>query len=239
MISTRVIGNGLLRRTTAVAAVALLAGPLACVTKGTYEGMVTERDAIAEKNADLELQMQSLEASKESISSQAEMRERDVAKLRGTYDALVSDLKDELASGSVEIVQLREGIRLSVADEVLFPSGSAELNIEGSDVLDKVAAQIANLPNRIEILGHSDDVPISGGLARRYPTNWELAGARAARVVRFLEERGIDGERLKAVSQGKHAPVASNDSPEGRSRNRRIEIRLAPLEGSAAPPASF
>jgi chemotaxis protein MotB len=101
-------------------------------------------------------------------------------------------------------------------------------------VLEKVASELAKSPNRIVVEGHSDDVPITGSLKRRYPTNWELAAARACRVVRLFQDAGIAGERLHAVSAGPFQPEASNESAKGRSINRRIEIRLLP----AAPPSA-
>ena len=79
-------------------------------------------------------------------------------------------------------------------------------------------------------MGFTDNVPIRGNLAKRYPTNWELAGARAASVVRLLESTGIDSTKLIASSYGDNFPVASNDTEEGRAQNRRIEIRLRPLQ---------
>jgi chemotaxis protein MotB len=77
--------------------------------------------------------------------------------------------------------------------------------------------------------GHTDDVPV----ARRYPSNWELAAARASSVVRLMIELGVEPDRLKAVSRAEFAPVASNETDEGRAKNRRIEIQLdAPTNDS-------
>lgn len=155
-------------------------------------------------------------------------REAELAKMQSTYDELVSDLEAEVSSGQIEIQRLREGLRLNVSDEVLFASGSAELDDKGRKVLVKVAKQLKSLRDQIQVRGHTDDRKIGGALAQRYPTNWELAAARAARVVRLLEERGVDPKKLSAVSLGPNAPVAPNDSAENRQRNRRIEILLIP-----------
>ena len=67
---------------------------------------------------------------------------------------------------------------------------------------------------------------ISPSLAKRYPTNWELSAARAINVTRFLQQQGIDTDRLSAVAYGEWKPVGDNDTPEGRAKNRRIEINL-------------
>ena len=87
----------------------------------------------------------------------------------------------------------------------------------------------------IEVQGHTDNVPIRGALAARYPTNWELSAARATNVVRVLQdEGGVDPTVLSAAARSEYRPRASNDTDEGRRQNRRIEILLGP-EGSAGP----
>jgi chemotaxis protein MotB len=98
--------------------------------------------------------------------------------------------------------------------------------------LRKVGERLIALPNTIEVLGYTDDVPIG----RRYPSNWELAAARASSVVRLLAEVGVDPTKLRVVSRGEFAPVAPNDTAEGRALNRRIEIRLASAGSSSADP---
>lgn len=161
-------------------------------------------------------------------------REAELAAMQSTYDELVGDLEAEVSAGEIEIERLREGLRLNVSDDVLFASGSAELDARGRSVLKKVASQLASLEDFVEVRGHTDDRRIRGALAKRFPTNWELAAARAARVVRLLEERGVPGERLAVVSLGPNQPIAPNDTAKSRARNRRIEIRLIPRKNSRA-----
>lgn len=163
-------------------------------------------------------------------------REQELAKMQSTYDELVSDLESEVSAGQIEIQRLREGLRLNVSDEVLFASGSAELDARGQAVLVKVAAQLVPLRDAIHVRGHTDDRKIGGALAERFPTNWELAAARAARVVRLLESKGVSPKRLSAISLGPNDPVAPNDSAENRARNRRIEILLVPKSVKAPSP---
>jgi chemotaxis protein MotB len=170
-------------------------------------------------------------------STQLAQRNAEVQQLRHTYDGLVSDLQSEVASGRVQIEQLRDGLNVKLAQGVLFPSGSAQVGSEGAAVLAKVALRLLELPHRVLVEGHTDDVPISGRLAERYPSNWELSGARAASVVRILAQQGVPPVRLAAVSLADTEPVAPNDSAEGKAANRRIEIRLVPVP-SAAPPAT-
>ena len=106
-------------------------------------------------------------------------------------------------------------------------------------LLGKVATQIRKSSHQILVIGHTDNKPIGPALVKQYPTNWELAGARAASVVRLFARSGLPGRRLRAVSVADTQPVASNKTEEGRARNRRIEIRLLPLPGTkpaTAPP---
>jgi chemotaxis protein MotB len=89
----------------------------------------------------------------------------------------------------------------------------------------------------IVIEGHTDSVPLRGELARVFPTNWELSAARATSIVRYLQDTvGVDPRRLSAVGFGPNRPLDTNDSPEGRARNRRIEIKLLPLDAPLLAP---
>ncbi len=182
-----------------------------------------------------ELSVQLATTSTELEKSQAELAKTsaEVEKLNSTYTNLVSDLEAELAAGQIQIEQLKEGLRVNVADDVLFAPGSAQLDGIGRDVLGKVAAQLAELDHHVEVQGHTDNVPIRGTLSKRFPTNWELGAARAARVARLLQEEGVSGDRLIVASFAEYRPLAANDSAEGRAMNRRIEIRLLPLDEPA------
>ena len=200
--------------------------------------LLEELDELHEAQASLEADLRRLRKAKSELSerlaasnSELESRSEEVGRLRETYEGLVEDLEAEVATGQIEILQLREGLRLNLAQEVLFSSGSAEVNAGGRAVLAKVAERVRGIPHSVEVQGHTDNVPIH---SKRYPTNWELAGARASRVVRLLEEQGVAPERLWAVSRGEYAPIAPNDSEAGRAKNRRIEITLKPMDGAAA-----
>jgi chemotaxis protein MotB len=87
---------------------------------------------------------------------------------------------------------------------------------------------LAHRRRPVQVQGHTDDVPISGRLAERFPSNWELSAARAVNVARFLQERGVDPTLLSATGYSEYRPRAGNDTPEGRQQNRRIEILLGP-----------
>jgi len=195
--------------------------------------LVDEMEDLRQEREVLSVDVAKLAKTKELLSEHLRERESQVeelSKLKATYRGLVDDLESEVSAGQIQIEQLREGIRLNLAQDILFRSGSSKLEGTGVAVLRKVANQLRGMTHTVEVQGHTDDVPLSAALAARYGTNWELAAARAASVVRLFEEEKIDPQRLTAVSYGEFAPIASNDTPEGRARNRRIDIRLMPLD---------
>lgn len=205
--------------------------------------LVDEREDLLETREQLSSHLATTRDKQKALASTLRSREEELAvtaaalvsqsrkveELQGTYEGLVKDLEEEVATGQVRISQLRDGLQVGVAQEILFPSGSARLSEQGIAVLKTVATRFAESSYSIAVEGHTDNLPITGTLLKRYPSNWELAGARAASVVRLFAEGGVDGARLTAVSRGATRPVADNRTPEGRARNRRIEIRLRPL----------
>ncbi len=204
-----------------------------CVSSLDYSSMRAERDLLESENEQLLERLDATRERADKLAAELDQRRAEIRELRTTYDALVADLEAELATGEVVIEQLREGgLRLELAESILFAAGSADLGNEGTAVLRRVAGTLRTSGGRVVVEGHTDDRPIGGGLTRRYPTNWELAGARAARVVRLFADEGIDPARLEASSHADTRPVASNATPEGRARNRRIEIRLVPEAGA-------
>lgn len=200
-----------------------------CVSKGKYAAVIEERDACTVDKGMLEERIQRVETENEGLATELEIGREVASVSRTLYEKLVSDLEVELAAEQVTIQQMQSGITVHLCEAVLFPSGSAELTESGGRVLLKVAEDLRDVPLQTIVAGFTDNVPVGGKLAEHYTTNWELAGARATRVVRLLEEGGVAGERLLAISFGENQPVVSNDTPEGRARNRRIEIRLRPI----------
>jgi len=149
-------------------------------------------------------------------------------------------MKGEVAKGEITISQLRDKLTVNVLDEILFDSGSTQIKPRGLEVLKRVGDILHNVQDKMIVIeGHTDNVQISRELARKYPTNWELSTARATSVVRYLQDESrLDPERLSAVGYGLYHPVDSNDTAEGRQRNRRIEIKLIPIEATLVSEAS-
>ena len=113
-----------------------------------------------------------------------------------------------------------------LATDILFASGSASLSKDGKAAIGEVGQVLASIPKRsFQVEGHTDNVPIASA---QYPSNWELAAARAITVLKSMVESGLPGERISAASFGDTRPVASNDSKETKAQNRRIEIIIVP-----------
>jgi flagellar motor protein MotB len=141
-------------------------------------------------------------------------------------------VRSALASGdapvTAEVLAGERDVRVVLPDESLFPPGSVTLSDSGQTVLARLAIALKDHPEAEFIVeGHTDNTPLSGALAERYATNWGLSSARSLSVVRFFEQSGIAGARLESRAFGDHRPVAPNDTPEGRAKNRRIEIRIS------------
>lgn len=122
----------------------------------------------------------------------------------------------------VEVIVNQRSISFRVNSEILFGTGQADLSREGLSVLRRMAKVLSDAGYDITVEGHTDSVPVRSNA--RYPSNWELSSARAGSVVRYLQANGIDKEHLKAVGYADARPIADNGSPDGRARNRRVEL---------------
>jgi len=158
-------------------------------------------------------------------------KEQEIDRLTETYDELVADMQEEIMQGQITITQLADRLSVSMVDKILFPSGKAEIMPEGIEVLERVGNILKNVEDKIiRVEGHTDNVQIHPKLQEQFPTNWELSTTRATNVVRFLQDTvGIDPAHLQAIGMSEFHPVATNETIEGRSQNRRIEIILVPL----------
>jgi chemotaxis protein MotB len=180
------------------------------------------------KVSDLETENAKLKAENANL---VKAREEQVRKVSSTYESMLEKMKSEIAQGQVTISELKGKLTVNMVDSILFDSGKAEVKKGGREILGKVTSILKDVSDKeIRIEGHTDNVQISRALAQRYPTNWELSAARAINVTRYLQDQGVDPMNLSAVAYGEWKPVATNDTPEGRAKNRRIEIVLVPKE---------
>jgi chemotaxis protein MotB len=146
--------------------------------------------------------------------------------------SLEMTLKDQINAQQIKINEMEGKLQVTFIDKILFNSGSARVNKKGMELLDKMASSLKELEDQnIAVEGHTDNVPIGAILKDRYPTNWDLSTARAVAVVRFLIENAeMNPELFSAIGYGENRPIATNDTEEGRSQNRRIEIILIPIK---------
>ena len=156
--------------------------------------------------------------------------ERQLAGLQAAYDSMQQSLKSEIEAQSVQIEQLSEReVKVTMSQDVLFPSASIVIDQSGRQMLGKVAGSLKQAPDAsIRIVGHTDLLPITRAeLKQRFTDNWELSAARAAAVARvFIWGENIEEERIEVVGRSHAEPVADNRTTEGRAKNRRIEIFL-------------
>jgi chemotaxis protein MotB len=168
------------------------------------------------------LQAMATSSIQESASKAAEKEEEDFEALKRRIDALV---EREGLTGRVQTSIRRRGLVVELlTDNVFFDSGQAVIKPAAHGLLDKLGAVLRQeRTHPIVIEGHTDSDPIS---TSQYPSNWELSGARASAVVRSFVSHGVGRSRLSGALYGAEQPTASNATPEGRSRNRRVDVIL-------------
>ncbi|MFC1542466.1 flagellar motor protein MotB [Pseudomonadota bacterium] len=173
------------------------------------------------------------QAEYQAMQQKAEQKEalaRQLSELKTAYESMQQSLKSEIEAQRVQLEQLSEReVKVTMPQDVLFPSASIVIDQSGRKVLDKVAASLKQAPDTsIRIVGHTDLLPITRPeLKQRFTDNWELSAARAAAVARvFIWGENINDDRIHVVGRSHAEPVADNRTTEGRTKNRRIEIFL-------------
>lgn len=128
-----------------------------------------------------------------------------------------------ISQGLVDVSEEGGVFQISIRTDILFPSGSAVLSTTAQQVINQLGAVLVGFPVDIRVEGHTDNVPITGGL---YPSNWELSAARAASVVHLMTQSGVPPQRLAVVAYGEFRPVLPNATPDGRNANRRVVLSI-------------
>ena len=202
------------------------------------EKVLSDRSAEAgAAMAEMRRTIDRLEGENRELAQQVEReriaREARIAQMKSTYDELVDQMEAEIKRGEITISDLQGKLTVNMVERILFDSGKADVKQAGLQVLRRVGDILKGVTDKeIQVEGHTDNIPISARLRENFPSNWELSTARASNVVHFLQDNiGIPGDRLAVCGYGEHRPVAENETPEGRSQNRRIQIVLVPLEG--------
>jgi chemotaxis protein MotB len=155
--------------------------------------------------------------------------------LQKMSDDLETAMQDLIDREMIRIERTPSWVEVEIKADILFPSGSAEIEASAMAVLDRIAAILAERPYPIRIEGHTDTRPIK---TAQFPSNWELSAARAARIVRLFEGHGIVPGRMVVAGLGENQPLSDNASEEGRNRNRRVTIVILgkpPAENDPMP----
>jgi len=156
-----------------------------------------------------------------------------VAELLPSLKVLSKDLEEEIKSGKIQISMEERGLVVSFRQASLFPSGTAEVLPDARQPVSRIARAISEVPNPVRLEGHTDSVPIHTEL---YQSNWELSAARSIALMRLLTEDGVSVEKLSIAGYADNAPADSNDTEEGRSRNRRVDVVVLNETGLRAEP---
>jgi chemotaxis protein MotB len=156
--------------------------------------------------------------SKDRAESEFEQKEQAVR-----FEELLEYLEEQELDGKVKVDMTQRGMHVVINDSLMFRSGDATLLADSREILRRIARVVRAGVEMVVVEGHTDNRPIN---TQRYPTNWELSGARAASVVRFLlvDDAALDPSRYVSVGFGEFQPVASNTNSGGRAQNRRVEI---------------
>ncbi|MBI5328528.1 MAG: OmpA family protein [Deltaproteobacteria bacterium] len=150
------------------------------------------------------------------------------------YKKIQSAVSELERDNKVFLSMERRGIVISLSEKVIFESGRADILQEAKSVIDEIAMLLKEMPNYIRIEGHTDNIPIS---TSQFPSNWELSSSRALNILRYMVDlHRLNPGKLSAIGYGEFRPVASNDTSEGRLKNRRVDIVILNKEGTVQEP---
>jgi chemotaxis protein MotB len=153
--------------------------------------------------------------------SDDQVSEKDKLELHSIAVKVKQDLTDLIDKELVNINEKDLWLEVEIKSSILFPSGNAIPSTSAEPVLKKIAGILEGYDNQVQVEGFTDNVPITNDI---YPSNWELSAARAASVVHLFTRSGVDPQRMSAIGYGEFKPISSNDTEEGRARNRRVNI---------------
>lgn len=222
----------------------------ACVSSSKHEELQKEHDSTKEQLsqsqskineletliAELERKLGTASASKKSMSNsiahmktalkEASQRKKEIEKRMAEYRKLIRRFKTLTDAGELSIKIVDGRMVVALPSDVLFSSGSSKLSKKGNQTIKKVSKLLVTIANKkYQVEGHTDNVPIR---SNQFPSNWELASARALNVVKTMVKAGMPKVRISAASFSDTKPVATNENKKGRSSNRRIEIVVVP-----------
>lgn len=185
------------------------------------------RQDYEKKIADLKTQILNLNTELANIKKLSEAQKQELDRMSQQADELEKQLENEIKNGEIRLKRLHEKLVINIDDKISFDSGSAKLKDNVLKALDKISTILSKYSeNNIIIEGHTDNVPIVAG---RFSDNWQLSTERALSVLRYLlKNASLDPLRVSAAGYGEFHPIVSNDTPENRSLNRRVDIVVVP-----------
>jgi chemotaxis protein MotB len=193
------------------------------------------KSALTSARSEVQTNQDEIAALKEQIAGLQKQKQQ----VTQTSKTLEDEMRSQLESKDVTISKLQGKLTVNILDNVMFDSGEAVLKPDGETVMKKIAAILKEHSQLvIQVVGHTDNVPIRPTAHTRFASNWELSTARALAAVHFLtEQSGVDPRRVSAAGYGEFHPVADNSTAEGRAKNRRIAITILPDEFAPTDPA--
>ena len=188
---------------------------------GDKNKLAAELAAARQRIADLEKQLAECEARLADLRSQLDQSKGSLAKAEKD---LIKALQPEISKGTVSVHQTGDGLTINLASSLLFDSGQDQLKTGGTDALKRVGNVLNDFPEKqVHVAGYTDNVAIKGALLKKFPSNKELSDARANSAAQALRDGGVSSN-LSAEGHGDSNPIASNNTPAGRAKNRRVEV---------------
>jgi chemotaxis protein MotB len=205
-----------------------------CISVGTHEKQMRDCRAMQSSYKELQDKNSALQVSNADLQDQLRNQmltqkqlEGEISTMRGTYDDLINELKDDIANGLVQVASKDDDVMITMGEKILLTSGQIDIKSRGARILNNIANVLKKVKGReIHVEGYTDNVRLAGTLKARYHSNWELSAMRAAGVVRYLEQQGVDPSIMQAVGFGEHRPLGDNATVSGRQINRRVEITV-------------
>jgi chemotaxis protein MotB len=198
-----------------------LEGALAAEQTRTH-ALLDEKASLVSDKAKLKGSVEEMKTALADLDARRSIAEKRI----GEYQNLLVRFKKLIDAGKLRVKIVDGRMVVALATDILFASGSAELSPDGTASITEVSQVLAGIEGRnFQVEGHTDNVPIR---TDKYPSNWELASTRALTVVRTMIAAGMPPARVSAASYGEYKPTGTNDTPDGRSANRRIEIVVVP-----------
>ncbi|MYM73380.1 flagellar motor protein MotD [Duganella sp. FT109W] len=168
-------------------------------------------------------QVQNLPIPNPGLKRRTELLRKEKEQMTRLAQDLLSTMAPLVKEGKVRVTQNSRGVSVEINASVLFDPGEARLMPESVEALRAVANLLKSDTHNVQVEGHTDNQPIANP---RYPSNWELSSVRASSVVRLFIDAGVAPTRLTAVGFSSNQPVADNDTPLGRARNRRVAVTI-------------